>query len=147
MNIKVSNSSPDPIYDQIVRQIRSQIIAGDLPKGSRLASIRKLAHELRISMITTKRAYEELEKEGLIDTVAGKGTFVAAQDPGFLREKRLKAVEEKLAQAVSEARMLGIDLETLGEMLGLLWEQEQATTAAGSSPSPDPGSSRRKNRR
>jgi GntR family transcriptional regulator len=125
MKVLVSNSSPDPIYDQIARQIRAQIITGDLTESSPLPSIRKLAHDLQISVITTKRAYEELEKEGLIDTVAGKGTFVAAQNPGFLREKRLKVVEEKLAEAVSEARLLGIDLEALGEMLGLLWEQER----------------------
>jgi GntR family transcriptional regulator len=125
VRILLSNSSPDPLYDQIVRQIRAQIISGDLAESSPLPSIRKLAHDLQISVITTKRAYEELEKEGLIDTVGGKGTFVAAQNPGFLREKRLKAVEEKLAEAVSEARLLGIDLEALGEMLGLLWEQDQ----------------------
>ena len=125
MRILLSNSSPDPLYDQIVRQIRAQIISGDLAESSPLPSIRKLAHDLQISVITTKRAYEELEKEGLIDTVGGKGTFVAAQNPGFLREKRLKVVEEKLAEAVSEARLLGIDLEALGEMLGLLWEQDQ----------------------
>jgi len=125
VRILLSNSSPDPLYDQIVRQIRAQIISGDLAESSPLPSIRKLAHDLQISVITTKRAYEELEKEGLIDTVGGKGTFVAAQNPGFLREKRLKVVEEKLAEAVSEARLLGIDLEALGEMLGLLWEQDQ----------------------
>lgn len=125
MRILLSNSSPDPLYDQIVRQIRAQIISGDLAESSALPSIRKLAHDLQISVITTKRAYEELEKEGLIDTVGGKGTFVAAQNPTFLREKRLKVVEGKLAEAVSEARMLGIDLEALGEMLGLLWEQDQ----------------------
>ena len=124
MKILLSNSSPDPLYDQIVRQIRAQIISGDLTESSPLPSIRKLAHDLQISVITTKRAYEELEKEGLIDTVGGKGTFVAAQNPAFLREKRLKVVEEKLAEAVSEARLLGIDLDALGEMLGLLWEQD-----------------------
>jgi len=125
VKILLSNSSPDPLYDQIVRQIRAQIISGDLTESSPLPSIRKLAHDLQISVITTKRAYEELEKEGLIDTVGGKGTFVAAQNPAFLREKRLKVVEEKLAEAVSEARLLGIDLDALGEMLGLLWEQDQ----------------------
>ena len=143
MKILLSNSSPDPLYDQIVRQIRAQIISGDLAGSSPLPSIRKLAHDLQISVITTKRAYEELEKEGLIDTVAGKGTFVAAQNPGFLREKRLKVVEEKLADAVSEARLLGIDLEALGEMLGLLWEQDQQSTARAAAPSRSPAPSRR----
>jgi GntR family transcriptional regulator len=143
VKILLSNSSPDPLYDQIVRQIRAQIISGDLGESSPLPSIRKLAHDLQISVITTKRAYEELEKEGLIDTVGGKGTFVAAQNPGFLREKRLKVVEEKLAEAVSEARLLGIDLEALGEMLGLLWEQDQQSTARAAAPSRSPAPSHR----
>lgn len=143
MRILLSNSSPDPLYDQIVRQIRAQIISGDLAESSPLLSIRKLAHDLQISVITTKRAYEELEKEGLIDTVGGKGTFVAAQNPGFLREKRLKVVEEKLAEAVSEACLLGIDLEAFGEMLGLLWEQDQQSTARAAAPSRSPVPSRR----
>jgi GntR family transcriptional regulator len=120
MRILIANSSPDPIYEQIVRQVKSQIIAGDLPEGTALPSIRKLAQDLQISVITTKRAYDELEKEGFLDSVAGKGTFVAAQNEEFLREKRMKVVEEKLAQAVSEARMLRIDCDQLTEMLRLL---------------------------
>ena len=122
MRILIANSSPDPIYEQIVRQVRSQIIAGDLPEGTALPSIRKLAQDLQISVITTKRAYEELEKEGFIDSVGGKGTFVAAQNEEFLREKRMKVVEETLARAVGEARMLGIGCDQLTEMLRLLCE-------------------------
>jgi GntR family transcriptional regulator len=124
MRILISNSSPDPIYQQIVRQIKGQIIAGDLPEGSPLPSIRKLAHELQISVITTKRAYEELDREGLIDTVGGKGTFVAAQNPDFLREKRMKIVEGKLAEALEEARNLGVSYPEIQEMSRLLWETE-----------------------
>jgi GntR family transcriptional regulator len=124
MKILISNSSPDPIYEQIVRQVKGQIIAGDLPEGAPLPSIRKLAQELQISVITSKRAYEELEREGFIDTVGGKGTFVAAQNQEFLREKRMKAVEVKLADAVAEARMLGIGFGELREMLRLLCEEE-----------------------
>jgi GntR family transcriptional regulator len=124
MRILISNSSPDPIYEQIVRQIKGQIIAGELAEGEPLPSIRKLAHELQISVITTKRAYEELEKEGLIDSVGGTGTFVASQNQEFLREKRMKVVEEKLSEALSDARMLGVSYEELGEMLRLLWEEE-----------------------
>jgi GntR family transcriptional regulator len=124
MRILISNSSPDPIYEQIVRQIKGQIIAGDLPEGAPLPSIRKLAHELQISVITTKRAYEELDKEGLIDTVGGKGTFVASQNQEFMREKRMKLVENKLSEALDDARMLGVSYEELGEMLRLLWEEE-----------------------
>ena len=124
MRVLLSNSSSEPIYEQIVRQIRAQIIAGELEEGALLPSIRSLARDLQISVITTKRAYEELEKEGLIDTVGGKGTFVAAQNPAFLREKRMKVVEEKLGAAVAEARLLGIGSAELGEMLRLLYEEE-----------------------
>ena len=124
MRILISNSSPDPIYEQIVRQIKGQIIAGELAEGEPLPSIRKLAHELQISVITTKRAYEELDKEGLIDMVGGKGTFVASQNQEFMREKRMKLVEAKLSEALSDARMLGVSYQELGEMLRPLWEEE-----------------------
>ena len=124
MRILISNSSPDPIYQQIVRQIKGQIIAGELPEGAPLPSIRKLAHELQISVITTKRAYEELDKEGLIDSVGGKGTFVASQNQEFLREKRMKLIEEKLGEALSEARLFGVTHDELMEMVLLLWEDE-----------------------
>jgi GntR family transcriptional regulator len=124
MKILIANSSPAPIYEQIVRQIKAQIISGALAEGAPLPSIRRLAQELQISVITTKRAYEELEREGLIDSVGGKGTFVAAQNPEFLREKRMKAVEEKLSAAVAEARLLGIGFEELREMLWLLVKEE-----------------------
>jgi GntR family transcriptional regulator len=124
LRILLSNSSPEPIYEQIARQVRAQIISGDLQEGALLPSIRALAHDLQISVITTKRAYEELEREGLIDTVGGKGTFVAAQNPEFLREKRMKLVEEKLGAAVAEARLLGIGPAELVNMLQLLYEEE-----------------------
>jgi GntR family transcriptional regulator len=125
MRILISNASPDPIYEQIVRQIRSQILSGDLSEGDLLPSIRKLARDLQISVITTKRAYEELEREGFINTVGGKGTFVAAENPEFLREKRMKVVEEKLAEAVEQARLLGVRPEQLAEMLHLLYAEEE----------------------
>jgi len=124
MRILISNSSPDPIYRQIVRQIKGQIIAGELPAAAPLPSIRKLAHQLQISVITTKRAYEELEKEGLIDTVGGKGTFIAAQNPEFLRETRMTLVEGRLAEAVAEARSLGVGCAELREMLRLLCDED-----------------------
>lgn len=124
MRVLISNASLDPIYQQIVRQIKGQIISGELPEGEPLPSIRALARELQISVITTKRAYEELDKEGLIDTVGGKGTFVASQNQEFLREKRMKIVEGKLADAISEARSLGVGFNDLEEMMRLLWEEE-----------------------
>jgi GntR family transcriptional regulator len=125
MRILISNASPDPIYEQIVRQIRAQILSGDLSEGDLLPSIRKLARNLQISVITTKRAYEELEREGFINTVGGKGTFVAAENPEFLREKRMKVVEEKLAEAVEQARLLGVRPAQLAEMLHLLYAEEE----------------------
>jgi GntR family transcriptional regulator len=125
MKIIISNASPDPIYEQIVRQIKSQIIGGDLEEGAALPSIRKLAQELQISVITTKRAYDELEREGFIDTVGGKGTFVAVQNKELLREKKMKLVEEKLAEAVAEARLMGISHKSLREMMRLLYEEEE----------------------
>ena len=125
MRLIISNSSEDPIYEQIVKQIKSQIISGQLQEQESLPSIRKLAGGLSISVITTKRAYEELEKEGFIDTVGGKGSFVASQNREFLREKKMKAVEEKLSEAVSEARMLDIGVKEFKEMLTILYREEE----------------------
>ena len=125
MRILISNASPDPIYEQIARQIKGQILSGELAEGDMLPSIRKLARDLQISVITTKRAYEELEHEGFIDTVGGKGTFVAAENPEFLKEKRMKAVEEKLADAIEQARILGVGPQQLTEMLRLLYAEEE----------------------
>jgi len=124
MQIILSNASPNPIYEQIVRQIRTQILAGELGEGEPLPSIRKLAQTLQISVITTKRAYDELEREGLIDTVGGKGTFVASPNPEFLREKRVAAVEAKLREAVAEAQAAGIGPAEVIQMLTLLLEPD-----------------------
>jgi len=124
MKIIVTNSSPDPIYEQVARQVKAQIISGELREGESLPSIRRLAQDLQISVITTKRAYEELEKEGFIDTVEGKGSFVAMQNKELLREKKMKIVEEKMAEAVEEARLLGITRAELEEMLGLLYGEK-----------------------
>ncbi len=125
MRILISNSSPEPIYEQIARQIKAGIIGGNLEEGAPLPSIRARAHDLQVSVITTKRAYDELEREGFLDSVGGKGTFVAAQNPAFLREKRMKLVEEKLGSAIDEARLLGVGLDELVEMLRLLYEEER----------------------
>ena len=124
MQIILSNASPHPIYEQIVRQLRAQILNGDLAEGEALPSIRKLAQTLQISVITTKRAYDDLEREGLIDTVGGKGTFVASPNPEFLREKRVAAVEGKLRDAVAEAERAGIGPDEVLQMLTLLLEPD-----------------------
>ncbi|KJS82662.1 MAG: GntR family transcriptional regulator [Peptococcaceae bacterium BICA1-8] len=123
MNIIISNSSAVPLYEQIVRQIKTQIIMGGLDPGESLPSIRTLAKDLHISVITTKRAYEELEKEGFIETVAGKGSFVAGQNKELLKEKRLRIVEEKLTEVILESKGLGIELQEIQEMLELLYEE------------------------
>jgi len=125
MKIIISNSSEDPIYEQIIKQIKNQIINGELDEEDPLPSIRKLARELSISVITTKRAYEELEREGFIDTVGGKGSFVASQNKEFLKEKKMKAVEDRLIEAVTEARMLNIGYKELKEMLSILYKEEE----------------------
>ena len=98
---------------------------GELSELDPLPSIRKLAQDLQLSVITTKRAYEELERERFIDTVGGKGTFVAAQNKEFIREKRMKVVEEKLAEAIAELSVMGMTLPELQEMLTLLFQEEQ----------------------
>jgi|TARA_R110002110_G_scaffold414464_1_gene644591 GntR family transcriptional regulator len=121
MKIIISNASSEPIYQQIVQQIKAQIISGDLKEGDGLPSIRKLAKELHISVITTKRTYEELEKEGFIDVVGGKGTFVAIQNKELLREKKMKSIEDMMAETVTEAQKLGITFQELQEMLGILY--------------------------
>lgn len=123
MNIIISNSSNEPIYQQIIDQIKKFIVNGDLNEGESLPSIRNLAKELQISVITTKRAYEELEKQGYLETVAGKGSFVAAQNKELLRENRIRILEERLAEAVETAKNLEIDLDTLYEMLKIFYKE------------------------
>jgi len=122
MKVIISNASSEPIYEQISQQIKAQIISGDLKEGDGLPSIRKLAKELYISVITTKRAYVELEKEGFIDTVGGKGTFVAIQNMELLREKKMKSIEDMMASTVSDAQKMGITHRELKEMLSILYD-------------------------
>lgn len=124
MQIIISNTKEEPIYLQIVNQIKEQIIKGELAESEPLPSIRSLAKELNISVITTKRAYEELEREGFIVTVPGKGSFVAPINHDMLREAKLRTVEEKLTEAVSQAKYAGLSLEELSEMLRIIYEEE-----------------------
>ena len=125
MEIVISNSSDKPIYEQIASQIREQVLTGVLAAGDKLPSIRSLATQLRISAITTKRAYQDLEAQGYINTVPGKGCFVAGNNLELLREERLRKVEDSLARAVSEARSAGITTDELRAMLDLLLEDDQ----------------------
>ena len=124
MDIIVSNSGGVPIYDQITRQMKGLILRGELKEGEALPSMRLLAKELRISVITTKRAYEELEREGFINTVPGKGCFVAPQNPELAREDALRRAEEHLSQAVDIAKTAGLTLSELTETLNLLYGDE-----------------------
>ena len=125
MDIILSNSSGKPIYEQIADQVREQILSGALSAGDALPSMRVLAKELRISVITTKRAYEELERDGFLDNVPGKGCFVAPQNRELLREAQLRRVEDVLAQAVDEARKGGFSLSELQELLTLLYQGDE----------------------
>lgn len=124
MDIIISNSSSEPIYAQIVGQIKQAIMAGELKEGERLPSIRALANDLRISVITTKRAYSDLEEAGFIDTVQGKGAFVSGGNLELIREERLRQVEELLAKAVSEAKSAAIEPDEMRTMLDVLLEED-----------------------
>jgi len=125
MEIVISNSSDKPIYEQIASQIREQVLVGDLVEGEQLPSIRSLATSLRISAITTKRAYQDLEAQGYIHTVPGKGCFVAGDNLELLREERMRLVEASLSRAVSDARTAGVSADELREMLDLLLEEDE----------------------
>lgn len=125
MNIFISNSGDVPIYEQITSQIKDMIMRGELKGGDALPSMRALAKDLHISVITTKRAYEELERDGFLDNVPGKGCFVAPQNRELLREAQLRRVEDVLAQAVDEARKGGFSLSELQELLTLLYQGDE----------------------
>ncbi|NCE99058.1 GntR family transcriptional regulator [Emergencia sp. 1XD21-10] len=123
MDIIISNASQQPIYEQIYLQIKNQIIAGMLAEGDALPSIRSLAKDLRISVITTKRAYDELEQEGFIYTVAGKGCFVAEQNTQLIRENHLKQIEARMMEILELGKVCGLTCGQLAEMLMLLEEE------------------------
>ena len=123
MNIIISNSSGKPIYEQITAQIKAMIMNGALKSGDPLPSMRLLAKELRISVITTKRAYEDLERDGFITTVVGKGSFVREADREFVKEEQLKIVEEHLQAAVDTAKQSGIEETELIDILRTLYEE------------------------
>ena len=123
MNINISNTSTIPLYEQIVTQIKSQILNGSLQAGEGLPSIRNLAKELKVSIITTKRAYEELEKEGFIQTVVGKGTFVSNQNKERLKEITLYNLENKLEEIIKQAKSAGITLEEGLEIFKSIYEE------------------------
>lgn len=124
MDILISNSSGVPLYEQIEEQIKSQIITGGLREGDALPSMRILAKELKISIITTKRAYEELERDGFIESVTGKGSFVKGINSDIVKENMMFAIQEMLETAVDKAVMGKVTLDELQEMLRLLYEEK-----------------------
>ncbi|MBQ6632368.1 MAG: GntR family transcriptional regulator [Romboutsia sp.] len=123
MNININNSSTVPLYEQIQNQIKAQILNGTLTPGEVLPSIRNLAKELKVSIITSKRAYEELEKEGFVETVTGKGTFVAKQNTERLKETVLYEIENKLEEIIKQAKAVGVSLEEGIEIFKSIYEE------------------------
>lgn len=122
MDLIISNSSNRPIYEQITTQIKELILTGELQPGQKLPSIRALANGLRISAITTKRAYTDLEAQGFIETVRGKGSFVTGGNVELLREERRRQIEQRLMRLVDDARSADIGDDELREMMDLIME-------------------------
>lgn len=125
MDIIISNSSGEPIYQQISSQIKKLILDGTLKAGDALPSMRTLAQQMRISVITTKRAYEELERDGFIESYTGKGSFVKGQNSELIREEYLRQTEALLADACAKAEQCGLSLDELKEMLELIYGGEE----------------------
>ncbi len=124
MNIIISNASDKPIYEQIYSQIKGNIVSGELSEGDALPSIRALAKDLRISVITTTRAYDELERDGFINSVPGKGFYVAEKNLELVREEHLKQIEQFLSEIVSLAAPCGLSKRELSDMLDAAWEDD-----------------------
>ena len=123
MDIILSNASGAPIYEQIEEQVKSQIMTGELAAGDALPSMRVLAKELKISVITTKRAYEDLERDGFIETVVGKGSFVKGVNNEIMKESMLFAIEEAIEKAVDKAVLGKVSLDEMKEMLAIIYEE------------------------
>jgi len=124
MQILISNNSKEPIYEQIYSQIKKQILKNELQAGQALPSMRQLAKDLDISVITTKRAYEELEKNGFIYSVVGKGSFVSEQNHEMIKERKLKVIEEQLVTAIQNSKEIGLSFTELQELLNMLYREE-----------------------
>lgn len=121
MDIIISNSSGEPIYNQITSQIKEMILDGRLKEGDALPSMRALAQQLRISVITTKRSYEELEREGFIESYTGKGSFIKAQNKELFREEQLRQIEDMLINVCDKAKLCGVELDELREILEMVY--------------------------
>lgn len=125
MEIIISNASNKPIYEQITTQIKAMIMNGDLQAGEMLPSMRGLAKSLHISVITAQRAYEDLQRDGFIETVLGRGTYVALRNTEFIKEEKLRMIEEQLQLAVEMARESGIDVEKMVQIIQIMYKEEE----------------------
>lgn len=125
MQILISHNSKEPIYEQIVQQIKKAILANDIAAGYALPSMRNMAKDLDVSVITTKRAYEELEKMGLIYSVVGKGSFVSEQNKEMILERKQKVIEEQLSQAIENGKEIGLNLNDIQALVALLYEERE----------------------
>ena len=123
MQIIISTQSKEAIYEQIFKQIQQQILTGELQPGEALPSMRQLAKDLHISVITTKRAYEELEKQGYIYSIVGKGSFVSEQNVDLIHERKLNALEEKMNEVVINGKELGLTLRELQDLLEIYYKE------------------------
>lgn len=123
MDILISNNSQTPIYKQIVNQIKDEIMKGNLLAGEQMPSMRNLAKDLKISLITTKHAYEELEKQGLIMTMTGKGTFVSANNTNAMKETRLKEIEQHLEKSAILAKSINLSKDELIEIIEIIFRE------------------------
>lgn len=124
MNIIINNSSNTPIYEQIKEQIKNKIVSNELKVGELLPSIRSFAKDLRISVITTKNAYEALEKEGYVETIPGKGTYVASKNIELIKEEQLQKIENLIDTAVSIAKISNISKQEIENMLDILYKED-----------------------
>lgn len=124
MNILIAANSKEPLFQQIKEQIKQQIYSGELREGDALPSMRFLAKEIKVSVITTKRAYEDLEKEGYLISAVGKGTFVAGQQPHVLKEWQVRELENELEKVVLDGKRLGLPKADLIELLEIYYEED-----------------------
>lgn len=124
MNIIISNSTDIPIYKQVTNQIKNAIISKELKSGDKLPSIRTLAKDLRISVITTKAAYEELENDGYVETIPSKGTYVSNKNNELIREEQLQNIENLISSSINIAKMCNIDKKELTKIVEILWEDD-----------------------
>lgn len=124
MNILLSKSSDKPIYEQIKNQIKKSIIRGEMVEGESLPSMRELAKNLQVSVITTKRAYEDLEAEGYVTSFVGKGTYVAKQNVAVLKESKVTQIEENLSKIIRDSKMINLSLEELQLLVEKMYKEE-----------------------